>query len=183
MIGVREGLRSAEPLGQACGPAHSRCASGEASRRVHGGVGGNHRHAGANRSWRTMRSKLVSVTIPGGEGCTRHHVRRAGWGEAPLATRPPALVKVSGYPPSGLLECGERRLNALALVFGDQARKHLPEVRVLGARVDVLPAVSLEESGFDRPARRPLGRTSPRSNLRRPWPELAGCRPPRRPAR
>jgi hypothetical protein len=42
------------------------------------------------------------------------------------------------------LECGERRLNALALVFSDQAGKHLLEVRVLGARVDILPAVSLD---------------------------------------
>src|SRR6266481_5913549 len=52
---------------------------------------------------------------------------------------------------AGLLERGECRLNALPLVFGDQAGKHLPEVRVLGARVDVLPAVSLEECGLDRP--------------------------------
>jgi hypothetical protein len=37
------------------------------------------------------------------------------------------------------------------VVFGDQARKHLAEMRVLGARVDVLPAVSLEECGRDRP--------------------------------
>jgi ornithine cyclodeaminase/alanine dehydrogenase-like protein (mu-crystallin family) len=49
------------------------------------------------------------------------------------------------------LEGGERRLDALALVFGDQAGKHLAEARVLGARVDVLPPVSLDECGLDRP--------------------------------
>jgi hypothetical protein len=49
------------------------------------------------------------------------------------------------------LERGERRLDALALVFGDQAGKYLAEARVLGARVDVLPAVSLDECGLDRP--------------------------------
>jgi hypothetical protein len=48
------------------------------------------------------------------------------------------------------LERGERRLNALALVFRDQAGKHLAKVRVLGARVDVLPAVGLEKCGLDR---------------------------------
>ncbi|MDB5406962.1 MAG: hypothetical protein JWL84_1874, partial [Rhodospirillales bacterium] len=42
---------------------------------------------------------------------------------------------------AGLLERGERRLDALALVFGYQAGKHLAEMRVLGARMDVLPAV------------------------------------------
>src|SRR6476660_6067659 len=51
---------------------------------------------------------------------------------------------------AGLSERGERRLYALALVFADQAGQHLPEVLVLGARVDVLPAVSLEECGLDR---------------------------------
>ncbi|MGZ3362911.1 MAG: hypothetical protein ACXU84_26605, partial [Xanthobacteraceae bacterium] len=48
---------------------------------------------------------------------------------------------------AGLSERSERRLYALALVFADQAGQHLPEVLVLGARVDVLPAVSLEECG------------------------------------
>src|SRR6202011_1708460 len=48
---------------------------------------------------------------------------------------------------AGLLERGERRLDALALVFGYQAGKHLAEMRVLGARMDVLPAVGLEECG------------------------------------
>ena len=48
------------------------------------------------------------------------------------------------------MEGGERRLDALALVFGDQAGKHLAEARVLGARVDVLPPVSLDECGLDR---------------------------------
>ena len=51
---------------------------------------------------------------------------------------------------AGLLERDERRLDALALVFGDQAGKHLAEMRVLGARMDVLPAVGLEECGADR---------------------------------
>jgi hypothetical protein len=36
------------------------------------------------------------------------------------------------------LERGECRLNALAVLFSDQAGQHLAEVRVLGARVDVL---------------------------------------------
>src|SRR4029077_4123601 len=52
---------------------------------------------------------------------------------------------------AGSLERGERRLDAQALAFGDQARKRLAEMRVLGTRVDVLPAVSLEECGLDRP--------------------------------
>src|SRR5712692_4365232 len=51
----------------------------------------------------------------------------------------------------GLLQRGERRLDALALVFGNQAGQHFPEVRVLGARVDVLPAVGFEECRLDRP--------------------------------
>src|SRR5262245_46726053 len=55
---------------------------------------------------------------------------------------------------SGLLECVERRLDALPLAFGDQARKHFSEMRMLGARVNVLPSVGLEESGLDHP---PLG--------------------------
>ena len=48
------------------------------------------------------------------------------------------------------MERGERRLDAQALAFGDQARKRLAEMRVLGTRVDVLPAVGLEECGADR---------------------------------
>ena len=47
------------------------------------------------------------------------------------------------------MQRGERRLNAVALVFGDQAGKHLAEMRVLGARMDVLPAVGPEEGGLD----------------------------------
>jgi hypothetical protein len=59
---------------------------------------------------------------------------------------------------AGLLERGERRLDALALVFGYQAGKHLAEMRVLGARMDVLPAVGLEECGADRlQLRSPIG--------------------------
>jgi hypothetical protein len=61
--------------------------------------------------------------------------------------RPPLL---GGGEITGLLERAERRLNAQALVFRYQAGKHLAEVRVLGARVDVLPAVSLQEGGPDR---------------------------------
>ena len=48
------------------------------------------------------------------------------------------------------MERGERGLNALALFFGDKAGQHLPELRVLSARVDILPAVSLEERRRDR---------------------------------
>jgi len=48
------------------------------------------------------------------------------------------------------VECGERRLDALALGFGDEARQDLAEMRVLGAGMDVLPAVGLEECGADR---------------------------------
>jgi len=48
-----------------------------------------------------------------------------------------------------LLERGERRLDALTLLFVDEARQHLDELRVLGARVNVLPAVGLEECGLD----------------------------------
>src|SRR5215813_11107336 len=40
-------------------------------------------------------------------------------------------------------------MDALPLAFGDQARKHFPEMWVLGARVNVLPSVSLEERGLD----------------------------------
>src|SRR5215472_4714885 len=45
---------------------------------------------------------------------------------------------------------GERRLDTLPLRFGDQAGQHLREMRVPGARVDVLPAIGLEKGGFDR---------------------------------
>ena len=48
------------------------------------------------------------------------------------------------------MERGERGLNALSVLFGDQARQHLAEVRVLGARVDVLPSVRLQECGLNR---------------------------------
>src|SRR5262249_33106469 len=50
----------------------------------------------------------------------------------------------------GLLKCGERGLNALTLLFGDQAGQHLAEVRMLGARMDVLPPVGLQERSLDR---------------------------------
>ena len=46
---------------------------------------------------------------------------------------------------------GERGPDALALRVGDQARQHLAELRVPCARMDVLPAVSIEERGLDRP--------------------------------
>jgi hypothetical protein len=62
------------------------------------------------------------------------------------------------------LQRGERGLDALALAFSDQARQHLPELRVLGARVDVLPTVGLEECGLDRPG---LGRFDRAAALRR----------------
>src|SRR5689334_7753148 len=39
----------------------------------------------------------------------------------------------------GSLQRGERLLDALALLFGDQAGQHLAELRVLGAGMDVLP--------------------------------------------
>ena len=51
---------------------------------------------------------------------------------------------------SGLVERGERRLYALALLFVDQAGEHLAEVRVLGAGMDVLPSVGLQKRGLDR---------------------------------
>jgi len=44
----------------------------------------------------------------------------------------------------GSSERGERRLDALALRVGDQAGHHLSKVRLLSARVDVLPAVRLQ---------------------------------------
>src|SRR5262245_20493928 len=50
----------------------------------------------------------------------------------------------------GSLQGGQRSLNALALVAGDQAGKHLSEVRMLSARMDILPAVGIEEGRFDR---------------------------------
>src|SRR5882757_4132120 len=62
-----------------------------------------------------------------------------------------SLLCCCGGAAAGLLERGERRLDAPALVFADQAGQHLAELRVLGARVDVLPAVGLEECGLDRP--------------------------------
>jgi hypothetical protein len=58
------------------------------------------------------------------------------------------------------MQGGERQPDALALAFGDQAGQHLAEVRVLGARVDVLPAVSLEERGLDPPRLRLVDRTA-----------------------
>src|SRR6188474_2044240 len=58
------------------------------------------------------------------------------------------------------LESGKRCLNATALVFADEAGKHLAEVRVLGAGVDVLPAVSLQECGLDRPRLRLVDRAA-----------------------
>src|SRR5262245_14819133 len=56
------------------------------------------------------------------------------------------ILRISGDS----LQGGKRRLNAEPLVFGNQAGKDLPEVRVLGARVDVLPAIGLEECSLDR---------------------------------
>src|SRR5256714_14574355 len=50
-----------------------------------------------------------------------------------------------------LLKCRERRLNALALVFCNQAGQHLAGMRVLSARMDVLQSVSPEERGLDPP--------------------------------
>src|SRR5262245_50861118 len=41
----------------------------------------------------------------------------------------------------GSLQRDECRLNAPALVFGDQVGQHFSEVRVPGTRMDVLPAV------------------------------------------
>ena len=49
------------------------------------------------------------------------------------------------------MERGECRPNALALFVGDQAEKDLSEVRMPGARVDVLPPVRPEKGGFDVP--------------------------------
>ncbi len=63
------------------------------------------------------------------------------------------------------MEPGERGPNTLALVFGDEAGKHLPEMRVLGARMDVLPAIGFEERGFDGPGFVLVdGAAAPRSN-------------------
>jgi hypothetical protein len=44
----------------------------------------------------------------------------------------------------------ERGGDPLTLAFGDQARQHLPELRVVGARENVLPAIRLEKRGIDR---------------------------------
>jgi hypothetical protein len=58
------------------------------------------------------------------------------------------------------VERGKRCLNALPLVLGDQARKHLPEVRVPGTGMDVLPAVGLEKSVLNRTPLSLLGRAA-----------------------
>src|SRR4029079_1026446 len=50
----------------------------------------------------------------------------------------------------GSLQRGERRLDAPSLLLGDQAREHLAEVRMLGAGVDVLPAIGLEKGALAR---------------------------------
>src|SRR5215472_4873955 len=49
----------------------------------------------------------------------------------------------------GLVQCGERCLNTLALAFGDQGREHLAEMRMPGTGVDVLPAIGSKEGGLD----------------------------------
>src|SRR5262245_12502601 len=59
-----------------------------------------------------------------------------------------------------LVERGKRRLDALALTLRKQVGKHLAEVRVLGARMDILPPVSLEESGLDRASFRLVNRAA-----------------------
>lgn len=48
-----------------------------------------------------------------------------------------------------LLECRKRRLDPATLAFGDQVGQYFAELRMLCSRVDVLPAVRLEESVFD----------------------------------
>src|SRR4051794_9394172 len=60
------------------------------------------------------------------------------------------LLGLGGIP-VGSNERSERRLNAPALLSGDHAGQHLPELWVLSARVNVLPAVGLEECSRDGP--------------------------------
>ena len=50
-----------------------------------------------------------------------------------------------------IAERGERALDPPALAFSDQTGQHLAELRVLGARKNVLPAIGLEERSLDRP--------------------------------
>ena len=49
------------------------------------------------------------------------------------------------------MQRGERGLDAHGLTFGDEALKHVSEMRMACARVNVLPPVSFEETGFDDP--------------------------------
>src|SRR5215469_7035271 len=65
--------------------------------------------------------------------------------------------------PSGLVQRGERGLNALTLLLRDQSRKHLAEVWVLGAGMDVLPPVGFQERGLDRSRLRLAYRPAARS--------------------
>src|SRR5579862_8311431 len=51
---------------------------------------------------------------------------------------------------AGSVQGGERRLDAPTLVVGNQDGEHVAEMAVAGARVDVLPAVGVEERGLDR---------------------------------
>src|SRR5215831_6858570 len=52
---------------------------------------------------------------------------------------------------TGSVQRGERRLDAPTLAVGNQSGQNLAEIRVLGARMDVLPAIGGEEGGLDRP--------------------------------
>src|SRR5205085_6514718 len=60
------------------------------------------------------------------------------------------LVNGDGKDWQPLLQTGERALDAVPLCFGGQAGQHLAELRMPGARVDVLPAVRSEERCLDR---------------------------------
>src|SRR5438067_12725612 len=60
------------------------------------------------------------------------------------------LVNGDGKDWQPLLQTGERALDAVPLCFGGQAGQHVAEVRMPGARVDVLPAICSEERCLDR---------------------------------
>ena len=59
--------------------------------------------------------------------------------------RPAFERSVSASSALGLLNGRKRSLDAPSLLLSDETEKHLPEMGMLGARVDILPPIGFQE--------------------------------------